>query len=86
MKLKEYSKKANPNDRPAIDRFSVSLPIELARVVRGLKLEMDLEWSKIFRKGLELIVESAHNKGDISKETYDRFWEVRKGFRDDDMN
>lgn len=85
MKLKEYPKKANPNDRPAIDRFSVSLPIEMGRVVRGFKKEMDLEWSKIFRKGLELIVESAHNRGDLSDKSYARFWEVRKAFKDDDL-
>ena len=50
--IEEYAKRPNPNDRPSLQRFSVSVPIELARVVRLLKSELDLEYSKIFRKGL----------------------------------
>lgn len=75
----------NPNDRPGLQRFSVSVPAELARVVRGLKGEMDLEYSKIFRKGLDLIVDMAEKKGEISKKTSVRYWEIRRKFRDEDM-
>lgn len=76
---------SNPNDRPHLDRFSVSLPIDLARVVRGLKGEMDLEYSKIFRKGLDLIIDMARKNGEISQKTSDRYWKVRKKFKDEDL-
>lgn len=84
--LNKYPKdKANPNDRPGLQRFSVSLPAALARVVRGLKGEVDLEYSKIFRKGMDLFVRMSYEKGEISKKTYDRYWAERRVFRDEDM-
>jgi len=84
--LDQYEKKpVNPNDRPGLQRFSVSLPTSLARVVRGLKGEMDLEYSKIFRKGLDLIVDMGYNKGEISKQTHDRYWTERRAFKDEDL-
>lgn len=84
-KLAAYGKKKNPNDRPSLQRFSVSLPVALARVVRKLKGEMDLEYSKIFRKGLDLVVAEAYKKREITQKTYDNYKSARLPFHDDDM-
>ena len=78
------SKKLNPNDRPGLQRFSVSLPVALARFVRGLKPQLDLEYSKIFRNGLDKVIEEAYREGKINRQFYDDYWVARRSFRDED--
>ena len=78
------SKKLNPNDRPGLQRFSVSLPVALARFVRGLKPQLDMEYSKIFRSGLDQVVEQAYREGKIDRKFYDDYWVARRAFRDED--
>ena len=78
------SKQLNPNDRPGLQRFSVSLPDALARFVRGLKPQLDMEYSKIFRSGLDQVVEQAYREGKINRQFYDDYWVARRAFRDED--
>ena len=85
--MTEYPKKpkgVNPNDRPGLHRFSVSLPVGLARYVKGLKPQLDMEYSKIFRAGLDAVVEQAYREGKIDRKFYDDYWGERRSFRDED--
>ena len=89
VKLDEYPPKkkgANKNDRPNTERFSISYPAALARVVRRLPVEVDLELSKIFRQGVDLYVDIEHTKGKISHKTHERYWQERKGFKDEHLS
>ena len=74
----------NPNDRPGLERFSVSLPTALGRMVRALKPQLDLEYSKIFRSGLDQVVELSFQEGKISKKFYEDYRAIRRSFRDED--
>ena len=74
----------NPNDRPGLQRFSVSLPVALGRMVRALKPQLDLEYSKIFRSGLDQVVELSFQEGKISKKFYEDYRAIRRSFRDED--
>jgi hypothetical protein len=80
------SGKLNPNDRPGLQRFSVSLPVALARFVRALKPRLDLEYSKIFRSGLDKVIEEAYRDGKIDSQFYDDYWATRRAFRDEDWS
>lgn len=73
------------NDRPNLTRFSVSLPVALGRVVRSLNSEMDLRYSQIFRKGLDLVVKEAFDERKITIKTYDHYKAARDSFHDDDF-
>jgi hypothetical protein len=84
VKLSEYKKKDNPNDRNLM-RFSVSLPLPLGRIVRRLKPILDLEYSKIFRRGLDEIIDKSLESGDIPKKLHDQWFEERRHFKDDDF-
>jgi hypothetical protein len=83
---KETPKKKNPNDRPGLQRFSVSLPIELGRMVRALKPQLDLEYSKIFRSGLDEVVERSYAQGKIGRKFYEDYKTIRRSFRDEDFS
>jgi hypothetical protein len=78
--------KKNPNDRPGLERFSVSLPTALGRMVRALKPQLDLEYSKIFRSGLDEVVERSFESGKISRKFYDDYREIRRAFKDEDWS
>jgi hypothetical protein len=78
--------KKNPNDRPGLERFSVSLPIALGRMVRALKPQLDLEYSKIFRSGLDEVVERSFEAGKISRKFYEEYKAIRRSFRDEDWS
>ena len=84
-KVDDYENPKDKNARPSLDRFSVSLPIALGRVVRRLKPEMDLEYSKIFRKGLDLVIKEAFDERAITQKTYDNYKAARDSFHDDDF-
>jgi hypothetical protein len=79
-------RKKNPNDRPGLSRFSVSLPTALGRMVRALKPQLDLEYSKIFRSGLDEVVQRSFEEGKISKKFYEEYREIRRSFRDEDWS
>ena len=83
VKLKDYEPK-NPNDRPSLSRFSITMPRGLARVVRSLKTQLDLEYSKIFRRGIDEFMIENFKEGRISKETYARYRDERGKISDED--
>jgi hypothetical protein len=83
--VKNSKKKVNPNDRPNLRRFSLSMPIELARTMAKLKTMLDQEYSKIFRHGLDLVVKEGLKNGKIDRKTYDEYWTKRRLFRDEDF-
>src|ERR1700687_2790196 len=85
VKLSEYEK-PNPNDRPHLGRFSVTMPITLARMVRSLKPQLDLEYSKIFPKGVVEVGRMSFEKGLISRKLYDQYWAERRLFKDEDWS
>lgn len=85
VKLSEYQK-PNPNDRPHLARFSITMPVALARVVYALKPQLDLEYSKIFRKGIDEVVRMSFEKGMISRKLYDQYWAERRLFKDEDWS
>jgi hypothetical protein len=84
VKLKDYKK--NPNDRPNLGRFSITMPTGLADVVRSLKPILDLEYSKIFRRGIEEFIIENFEKGLISKETFGNYWDERAKNSDQDWS
>lgn len=81
---KAAKKAPKTNDRPHLARFSVSLPVELGRIIRGLAPQLDMEYSKIFRAGLDAVVEQALHQGKISMKFYQDYKAARRQFRDED--
>jgi hypothetical protein len=81
--IDQYEKKEKTNARPHLARFSVSLPVEIGRMVRSLKPQLDLEYSKIFRAGLDSVVEQAFHQGKIDMEFYQKYKTARRTFRDE---
>ena len=55
-------------------------------MVRALKPQLDLEYSKIFRSGLDEVVERSYEAGKISKKFYDDYKEIRRSFKDEDWS
>jgi hypothetical protein len=84
--IDQYEKTEKTNARPHLARFSVSLPIELGRMVRALAPQLDMEYSKIFRAGLDSVVEQALHQGKIDMEFYQRYKAARRAFRDEDWS
>jgi hypothetical protein len=83
---KSKVKTKNPNDRPGLQRFSVSMPVELARFVRLLKPMFDREYSKLFRHGFDLVVEEGFKERKIEQKTYDEYLKARHLFKDEDFS
>jgi hypothetical protein len=86
VKLNEYGPRTNTHARPGLRRFSVSVPVELSRAIEGIKSELDLDYSKLFRKGLDHVVRIGRANGEISQKACDRYWNVRHAFKDDDLS
>jgi hypothetical protein len=78
-------KKAKTNDRPNLRRYSVSMPIELARTVAKLKAMLHEEYSKLFRHGIDLVVKEGLNNGKIDRKTYDEYFARTRLFIDEDF-
>jgi len=74
--LKEYRKRDNPNERKNLRRFSVSVPVEMDRIIRAVRVQCDIEFAKIFRAGLDEFMRM--NREKISEQTYRAYWVVRK--------
>ncbi len=61
------------------------MPIELSRTVKKLKSMLDLDYSKMFRHGLDLFVNEGRKNGTIDRKTYDEYWTERRLFKDEDF-
>lgn len=84
-KLSKLKKTANPNDRPGLQRFSVSMPVELARYVRLLKPMFDREYSKLFRHGFDLVMEEGYKERKIERKIYEDYLKARHLFKDEEF-
>jgi hypothetical protein len=76
----------NPNARPGQLRFSLSLPVKLGRIVHHLAPQLDLNYSQIFRNGLDAVVEKALIEGKIDMKFYKEYKAARKISRDENLS
>jgi hypothetical protein len=60
------------------ERMTISMPKGLADVLRAICLELDLEYSKVFRRGLDRFIEEKHRNHEISSHLYARFQAFRR--------
>jgi hypothetical protein len=47
---------------------------------------LDNEYSKLFRRGIDLVVKEDFVDGKIDRKTYDEYWNVRRLFKDEDFS
>jgi hypothetical protein len=62
------------------------MPVELARSLAKLKPMLDMEYSKLFRRGIDLVVKEDFVDGKIDRKTYDEYWNVIRLFKDEDFS
>jgi hypothetical protein len=83
--LSEYEERTNPNDRPGLKRFSVSMPVAMGIAVEQISAHIDSDFSKMFRKSMDLYVDFLFNTGAIDKTLHTRYWTARRPFNNNDM-
>jgi hypothetical protein len=66
----------SPAYRENTQRMTISLPRGLPEVLRPICRELALEYSKVFRRGLDAFVRENHDK--ISPELYEQYNRLRK--------
>lgn len=70
---------ANPNSRPNIERFSMSVPRGMGKLIRQLCEESDLAFSQVFRRAMDEYVRSYGHRH--SRELVQKWEEYRKFFK-----
>ena len=60
----------SPSYRPNTERMTISLPRGLPGLLRPICKELDLEYSKMFRRGLQMFIEAKHANKELSEDLY----------------
>lgn len=61
------------------------MPIDLAATVEKVSVMLDQDYSKLYRRGFDLVVIEVYNGGRIDRKTYDEYRAIRHLFRDEDF-
>jgi hypothetical protein len=64
--------------REYTERMTVSMPKGLSDVLRAICMELDLEYSKVFRRGLDRFIEQMYREKRISPHLYSRYQAFRR--------
>jgi hypothetical protein len=72
--------KKKSNDRPNIDRFTVSMPKGLGDIFGLLARASDLDKSKLFRRCVDAYMEAHGDR--FTKPVQDTYWKFRNRYSD----